>query len=783
MNNIDKVKDMLREEKVPQELEPENIKAMLEAKAPAKKRSRIKMAGRITAGAAACAVICGTAVHFAGESDVFKKDKDVVNSEYEQMTKEGSTVAEFSENTPVLVEQAPYMSGASDYGEVYQLFRRSYDSYENNLLTETTEYEDAEEGGVVYESDEAAAPAAETNEDKSFTVSGNSPHTDGPEKEKAVFTPDENNESVNGPDDENEENEHSETYNQEEGVLEADIAKTDGKYIYYIYGNYDEGQIYLNAAEAEDGKFTYSEKISLGVSPEKIFGDGYINSNIEVSDMYLYNDTIAVIGSIYAYQNVEEDEAEYGFDGYKGYWGGINKNASFVSFYTTGEAPQLIDTYYQEGRYNDVRISPDGFMYLLTDYHTQDFTDIKEDDCTSYVPSRGMSAEFELIPAEDILMPADDIEEASSFSYTLIGSLDMNESGSASVADIKALAGYTGIVYSSADNIYTSVGWDDTDITRIAIEEGNITPAASGTVEGRAKDQFSFSEYNGYLRVATTKDSYTETSVPVYSDDIDVVDEVEPGYGYYSYERKRDNRLYVLDMDMAVVGSVTDFGLDEEIKSVNYSGDIAYVVTYEQTDPLFAIDISDPASPVILDEFKLPGYSTYMQKWEEGQLFGFGVNADENGIETGLKLNMFDNSVPDDLKLIDSYAIEGVYEEDEFIGYYSLGCYERKAIMIAPEKNLIGVQMCIEKGGYEIIDDENSDWNSQYETGYWFFSFEDGKFVLKGQYTEPSELRSITSTDLYQRAIYIGNYVYVLSGDKFIALSMDDFSVTDTAQF
>ena len=83
MNNIDKVKDMLREEKVPQELEPENIKAMLEAKAPAKKRSRIKMAGRITAGAAACAVICGTAVHFAGESDVFKKDKDVhININY-----------------------------------------------------------------------------------------------------------------------------------------------------------------------------------------------------------------------------------------------------------------------------------------------------------------------------------------------------------------------------------------------------------------------------------------------------------------------------------------------------------------------------------------------------------------------------------------------------------------------------------------------------------------------------------------------------------------------------
>ena len=48
---------------------------------------------------------------------------------------------------------------------------------------------------------------------------------------------------------------------------------------------------------------------------------------------------------------------------------------------------------------------------------------------------------------------------------------------------------------------------------------------------------------------------------------------------------------------------------------------MAYVVTYEQTDPLFAIDLSDPASPTILDEFKILGFSTYMQKWTDGKLF------------------------------------------------------------------------------------------------------------------------------------------------------------------
>ena len=57
MNNDEKVKEMLEKEPVPQELEPESIKAMLDEKAPQKKRSGISVAGRVTAAAAAIAVI------------------------------------------------------------------------------------------------------------------------------------------------------------------------------------------------------------------------------------------------------------------------------------------------------------------------------------------------------------------------------------------------------------------------------------------------------------------------------------------------------------------------------------------------------------------------------------------------------------------------------------------------------------------------------------------------------------------------------------------------------
>ena len=70
--NDEKVREMLNKEPVPQELEPEKIKIMLDEKAPAKKRRNIKKtAARITAGAAACAVICGTSVYFAGQKDLF----------------------------------------------------------------------------------------------------------------------------------------------------------------------------------------------------------------------------------------------------------------------------------------------------------------------------------------------------------------------------------------------------------------------------------------------------------------------------------------------------------------------------------------------------------------------------------------------------------------------------------------------------------------------------------------------------------------------------------------
>ena len=297
------------------------------------------------------------------------------------------------------------------------------------------------------------------------------------------------------------------------------------------------------------------------------------------------------------------------------------------------------------------------------------------------------------------------------------------------------------------------------DITRISVSGGSITPVASGTVEGYVKDQFSMSEYDGYFRIATTINKWTDNS-NFFTDMLGIATDSE---------HIQDNRVYVLDMDLNEVGCVSGFGENETIKSVNFSGNMGYVVTYEQTDPLFAIDLSNPAEPFITDEFKILGYSTYMQNWTDGLLLGFGVDADENGIENGVKIVMFDNSDPYNLQEVGLYAINRT--DNNYIS--SPATWERKQLLIAPEKNIIGIPLSI----YSYDDNEDV-------SKYMFFEYADGEFVPKGEIAKTLSYDDKYS-DLcyYDRALYIGGYVYVVSADKFVSADIDTITIKDEVDF
>ena len=109
-------------------------------------------------------------------------------------------------------------------------------------------------------------------------------------------------------------------------------------------------------------------------------------------------------------------------------------------------------------------------MYLVSSYNSVSFEDIETaENIERYIPECGVDDSMECMPPENILLPEDILDNDTNMSYTIIGSIDLTVSAQFTPADSKALAGYTGEIYSSADNIYTTVGWTDTDITRISI--------------------------------------------------------------------------------------------------------------------------------------------------------------------------------------------------------------------------------------------------------------------------------------------------------------------------
>ena len=146
---------------------------------------------------------------------------------------------------------------------------------------------------------------------------------------------------------------------------------------------------------------------------------------------------------------------------------------------------------------------------------------------------------------------------------------------------------------------------------------------ASGVVRGHLLNQFSMSEHEGHLRVATTDGApwgdASESFVTVL---------------------KPDGERLVR------VGQVGNLGRNERIYSVRFLGDVGYVVTFRQTDPLYTIDLSTPAAPKVTGELKILGYSAYLHPINDDLLLGVGQDADKQGRTRGTQLSLFDVSNP-----------------------------------------------------------------------------------------------------------------------------------------
>lgn len=193
-------------------------------------------------------------------------------------------------------------------------------------------------------------------------------------------------------------------------------------------------------------------------------------------------------------------------------------------------------------------------------------------------------------------------------------------------------------VYGSRDSLYLAAPhnwWRDTAIHRFDISDPlDPTYFGGATVTGQLLSQWSLSEHDGYLRVTTT-----ERNRWPWVSSVTVLEAVT--------DESSDGDTGSPTGSLRQVGRVSGLGATEEIKSVRFAGDVGYVVTFRLVDPLYVLDLSDPANPMEVGELKIPGFSRYLHPLSGGLLLGVGRDADpQTGWERGLQATLFDVSDP-----------------------------------------------------------------------------------------------------------------------------------------
>jgi hypothetical protein len=166
-----------------------------------------------------------------------------------------------------------------------------------------------------------------------------------------------------------------------------------------------------------------------------------------------------------------------------------------------------------------------------------------------------------------------------------------------------------------------------TQIHRFDVSKEGVTAyAASGEVTGFVLNQYSLSEHDGALRVASTD---------------------EPQWFGGAVARDSESFVTVLGQrgtTLAALGRVGGLGKGERIYAVRFAGDKGYVVTFRQVDPLYTLDLSDKSDPKVLGELKILGYSAYLHPISDDLLLGVGIDATAEGRRLGTQLSLFDVS-------------------------------------------------------------------------------------------------------------------------------------------
>jgi uncharacterized secreted protein with C-terminal beta-propeller domain len=521
---------------------------------------------------------------------------------------------------------------------------------------------------------------------------------------------------------------HSDTNVQVSGVDEEDIVKTDGTYIYIV--SYTSVEIIRAYPPSEMRNVsTIQAKDVLGMTDTK--------TTMSIQGIYLSGERLVIVASAY-------DGGVYRYD--VGYPNGLSPIAyegprSYVVTYDVSDAqnPRRLSSYGVSGEILTSRMTND-VVFLVT----QSYSWIYGDEIAT--PKTWIGGQSETLPLEKIHY---DPETRETCGFLNVLSVNIRTEAH----DVMSIiAGWASTIYMSQNALYLTIQkWTGsialsndsgavavqedstkTTIYRITVEGAQMAATAKGEVVGWLLNQFSMDENGPYLRVATTT-AWTNMK----------------------------NSVYVLGLDLRLVGALKGIAPGERIYSARFVGDTLYLVTFRQMDPLFVIDLSVPSSPSVLGELEMPGFSSYLQPIDKNHLLGIG--SENNNVKVSL-YNVTDPMNPSE---VDKWALGADYSYSEAQGNH-------KAVLYDVDRGILVIPVSSYSYG--------SDWSSsQYQPGAYVFtiSAENG-ISLKGIITH-SDVNSYRSNVL--RSLYIGDHLYTVSYTLVKANNIEDLSHEGTLVF
>jgi len=501
---------------------------------------------------------------------------------------------------------------------------------------------------------------------------------------------------------------YSTTNVQVEGIDEHDIVKTDGEFIYVAHSRF---------ISILDVRNPESMSIMSVINASELLGEEDIIYS--VNGLFVNDERLIAVMSIWNYYesvrilDLSTDD--------------VIQSGTYTGPYTTvvvfdisnREEPEPIAVHGISGSLAASRMKGDA-VYVLAQQHIYAYADgialpwIQTGD-----------ERHEASPESVMYDPESDLTE----SYLNILALDVRD---LETSHRSLMMSYISTVYMSHTGIYVTMPkWygdltlaDDglapeeedsarTTIYRIDVDKLTMWPAASGEVVGWLVNQFAMDEKDSFLRVATT----TSWSLA-------------------------ENRVYVLDADLDVVGKLVDIAPDERIYSARFVDDFLYMVTFRQIDPLFVIDLSDPFDPRILGELVMPGFSTYLQPIADGYVLGIG-REDES-----LKLSLYDVSDPTEPVETSKVLVSDLNSSWGSSWTSSIAESDHKAVLYDRTRNMLVIPLSAyftELG------------SSQYETwdGFYVFTVTPGEGIVFE--------KALEQDGNPMRALYIEDTLYTVS--------------------